>query len=186
MKDFDEDTWREFWAALDEEERLTAELTEKSRAFDYVIGVEDFQRHVTFAFEKLKDVVEKLRCTDDERRALDGLREFSFYLFSLGSVHLSMENLFYFGACDLGVADTIHPILDDWKYSVSVQLMKAYRNRLQHRYYAVPNVKIESRTAHHPEGPGRNVDLSQATLNLRSLSKRCKRRMDSATSVRAS
>ena len=143
MTDLDENALKEVFEAIDEEERLSKELTEKSKAYQYLMDIEAFLGHTAFALDKIKVTLEFVGNAQTPVEVLDGIAGLGFYVFSFGSTHLSLENLLYGGACNLEVADVVHPLLDEWKYSVSVQVMKAYRNRLQHRHYAVPNLKVE-------------------------------------------
>jgi len=166
--DFDEATSNEIFERIDRDRNLSAQLATGSKVFDYIMGIQDFRRHIRIALEKIHRIAEDTATAVDSARALENLAHFSFYLFGIGSVHLSLENLLYCGACDLDVAQVFHPILDRWKYSAPVQIVKNYRNRLQHRYYAAPRVDIQQNTMFHPDGPLQTVSF---TLDVEELEK---------------
>jgi hypothetical protein len=125
----DDALMREVFEKIDEEDRIYAELSLGSVAYDFVLGINDFQEHLSFAVVKLREVVGFIRASEDMSAALEGLKRFRFYLFAFGSTHLTLEKFLFEVAEEIGVTETVSPSLMDWKRSPPVQLIKAYRPR---------------------------------------------------------
>jgi hypothetical protein len=142
----------EVFEKIEEEERLYQELLRGSKAYDFILSVNDFQQHISYCLDQMWNIVQTLRRTEDTTGLATVLTTFCFFLFSFGAVHLSLENLLFQETERLGLKDVLHPIIEGWKKSVPVQLLKAYRNRTQHSRYPLPVLSIEATGPSHPRG----------------------------------
>jgi hypothetical protein len=148
----EDSTMNEVFEKVEEEERLYQELTRGSKAYDFILSVDDFQQHIIYCLDQMRNIVQTLRRTEHTTGLATVLTKFRFFLFSLGAVHLSLENLLFQETERLGLKERLHPIVEDWKKSVPVQLLKAYRNRTQHSRYPLPVLNIEATGPSHPRG----------------------------------
>lgn len=142
----------EIFEKVDEEERLYQELMKGSKAYDFVLGVRDFQDHLSLCLVELRTILASVRTSAQTTDIPNVLTRFRFFLFSFGAVHLSLENLLYQETEKLGLGSALHPVIDAWKKSVPVQLLKEYRNRTQHSRYPLPILSIHATGPSHPLG----------------------------------
>jgi hypothetical protein len=98
--------------------------------------------------------------------------------FSGYSTQLSFEEYFYKRSASLKGGTTrkniegkdvpyhpdFHPIVDTWKKSDAVTIVKAVRNRFQHGALLKGTLTYTFRTEHSPEGPGADIVVSDEEL----------------------
>jgi hypothetical protein len=159
----------EVFEKVAEEDRLYQELMKGSKAYDFVLSVRDFQDHVAFCLAQLREIIGVLRSSKDIGSVPNVLTRFRFFLFSFGAVHLSLENLLYQETDRLRLKEILHPVIDVWKKSVPVQLLKEYRNRTQHSRYPLPVLSIHATGPSHRLGPTWSADFRLSDTELAAI-----------------
>ncbi len=154
MKQMKEDMskHKEAFDKLDRYEEIRSALLADFAEYDYLIQVEEFVYHLEIALDGLKKAMHgALECLG-ESEGLKFYRQTKFFYHTIFSTQLSFECFLYESSKTLVDPAGFHQVIDLWKKSEGVSLVKTLRNRIQHGAMLEGCLKVDVRTEHHELG----------------------------------
>lgn len=169
---------REFWTKFERENELKASLLNAFPAYDFALDIKGFSSTLAFLCREIDTLKTERVESGDIKKMVDLSTRAGVLYFAAYSTQLSFEQYFYqrsaklIGGAMVKNADgklvphhpDLHPIVDAWKKSDAVKIVKAVRNRFQHGALLKGTLTYTFRTVHAPGGPGADITVSDDEL----------------------
>ena len=169
---------REFWTKFERENELKQSLLNTFPAYDFALDVKGFASTLAFLCREIGALKAEHVEQGDIKRMIDLSTKAGVLYFAAYSTQLSFEQYFYQRSAKLVGWTTIknadgklvphhpilHPVVDAWKKSDAVRIVKAVRNRFQHGALLKGTLNYTFRTEHAPDGPGADITVRDDEL----------------------
>lgn len=166
------------WQKFDEEANLQKQLVAAFEGYEFSLEIREFASTLSFLKREIEEQ-KNVEIQHGDVKALISLNtRITVLYFALFSTQLSLEEYFYKRSALLREGSVtkdpegkkkyshpkLHPIVDEWKRSDAVKIVKAIRNRFQHGALLKGKLTYSFRTTFHPEGEGSDVSVKDDSL----------------------
>lgn len=163
----------DFWSKIDEEKNLQERLVNGFKDYDFILDIKSFPATIEWLMQEINNKENNTEILPGDIKSLANLSTgLSVLYFSMYSTQLSFEDYFYKESAKLRGGQVnpklfhpdFHPIVDHWKKSDPVLIVKAIRNRFQHGRFLKGNLLYSVRTEHHEDGAGKDIKFTDSTI----------------------
>lgn len=166
------------WKKFDEETDLKNRLVAGFKGYEFLIDIRGFASTLSFLKREIEEQ-KKAEIQSGDVKALVTLNtRITVSYFTIFSTQLSFEEYFYKRSAELREGKItkdskgatqyahpkLHPVVDEWKKSDAVKVVKAVRNRFQHGALLKGTLTYSFRTTFHPDGEGKDVSVKDDSL----------------------